>query len=110
MHNRKPKPKQTIQIVHNPLFLEIAHPFLQNTQEYYTIRRKLNKEKQTILKDAIMTNRLFPHKPLYLFLTGRAGTSKTFIEKLLYEALIHLYDKQLHSDPLKPKGIIVAST
>ena len=56
-----------------------------------------------------MKKRLEFYKPQYLFLTGGAGTSKTFIEKFLFQAMIRIYDKQLDSDPYKPKGIIVAS-
>lgn len=107
IHTRKTKVK------HTPLtrlFAEIAHPFLQRTEEYFAMRRTLNKEQQVILKDILMTKRLALHKPLHLFLTGGTGTGKTYIAKVIYEALIRLYDKQLDSDPLKPKGIIVAST
>ena len=56
-----------------------------------------------------MSKKLAPHKQLYLFLTGGTGTRKTFTAKVLFEALIHIYDKKLDSDPLKLKGIIVAS-
>lgn len=56
-----------------------------------------------------MTKRYAPKRPLYMFLTGRAGTCKTFTTKVLFEAMIRYYDKQLDSDLLKVKGIIVAS-
>jgi hypothetical protein len=89
---------------------EIAHPFLLSNDEYFKLRRQLNREQQTILKDVLMSKKLTPDKPLYLFLTGGAGTGKTFTAKVLFEALIRIYDKKLDSDPLKTKGVIVAST
>ena len=57
-----------------------------------------------------MKKRLASNKPFYLFLTGRASTSKTFIAKAIFEAMIRIYDKELDSDPFKLKGIIVAPT
>ena len=48
--------------------------------------------------------------PVELFLTGGAGTSKTFIVKALFQMLIGIYDSNNSSDPMKSKGLIVAYT
>ena len=47
-------------------------------------------------------------KPLHLFLTGGAGTGKTFTAKTLFQMLIRIYDAHNTIDPLKPKGLILA--
>lgn len=73
------------------------------------MQRKLNEEQEAILKDVIKTKKLALHKPLFLFLTGGAGTGKTYTKKVICDALITLYDKQLGSDPLKPKDLFIAS-
>jgi hypothetical protein len=62
------------------------------------------------VKDVLMTKTCAIDKPLYLFLTGGAGTGKTFTAKVLYQAIIRIYDKQLDSDLYKTKGIIIAPT
>ena len=51
-----------------------------------------------------------PTTPIHLFLTRSAGSGKTFVAKAIYHGLLHFYNKDLHSDPLKKKGIIVAFT
>jgi Cdc6-like AAA superfamily ATPase len=50
------------------------------------------------------------HTPVNLFLTGRVGTCKTFTMKALFQMLIRIYDSNNSSDPMKPKGLIVAYT
>ena len=45
---------------------------------------------------------------MHLFLTGGAGTSRTFTAKELFQMLIRIYDSNNSSDPMKPKGLIVA--
>jgi Cdc6-like AAA superfamily ATPase len=50
------------------------------------------------------------HTHVHLFLTGRAGTGKTFTVKALFQILIQIYDSNSSSDPMKPKGLIVAYT
>ena len=47
---------------------------------------------------------------VHLFLTGRAETGKTFTVKELFQMLIQIYDSNNSSDPMKPKGLIVAYT
>ena len=40
--------------------------------------------------------------------SGGARTGKTHTAKAIYHGLLHYYDKQLESDPLKRKGLILA--
>lgn len=107
MHVRKMK---WINFNTTPPFIEKAHPFFLKTEEYYKLWWQLNEKQQALVNDVLMTKKLEPHKSLYLFLTGGAGTSKIFTTKVLYEGMIWFYDKQLDSDPLKPKVVVVAST
>jgi hypothetical protein len=48
------------------------------------------------------------NNPVHVFLTTRAGTSKTFAAKALFQMIIRVYDSNNCSDPMKPKGLIVA--
>lgn len=57
-----------------------------------------------------MKKKHFPDTPIHLFLTGGASTGKIFVAKAIFQALVRHYNKHLASDPLKPKGIILAST
>ena len=43
-------------------------------------------------------------------MTGDASTGKTFVAKVIFQELVRHYNKQLASDPLKTKGIILAYT
>ena len=45
---------------------------------------------------------------LYLFLTNGVGTWKTFITKAIFQMLIRIYDAYNTTNPLKPKGLILA--
>lgn len=51
------------------LFLEIPHPFVIPNEEYFSLRRQLNEEQQSILKDVLMKKRTAFDKPQYLYLT-----------------------------------------
>jgi len=68
----------------------------------------LNREQQAIIKDIAMKKRMNIEKLLYIFLVGGTRTGKTFIEKSIFQMLIQLYDAHYSTDPLKPKGLIVA--
>ena len=69
-------------------FQVTKHHFLIENNEYHIIRRMLNREQQTILKDIALKKCLSMDTPLHLCLTGGAGASKTFIEKALFQMLI----------------------
>jgi Cdc6-like AAA superfamily ATPase len=86
------------------------HPFFLENEEYYRIRRMLNREQQEIVKDIAFKKCSDMHTPLYLFLTGGAGTGKTFTTKVIFQMLIRIYDAYNTNDPLKPKGLILAYT
>ena len=68
----------------------------------------LNKEQQAIVKDIAIRKLKKTDKPLYLFLTGGAGTGKTFTSKAIFQMLIRIYDSHHTIDPLKPKGLILS--
>jgi hypothetical protein len=65
---------------------------------------------QTILKDIALKKHLNMDTHVHLFLIGGAGTGKTFIAKALFQMIIQIYDSNNSSDPMKPKGLIVAYT
>ena len=81
-----------------------------SNEEYYKIRRMLNREQQAILKDIAMKKRKNIDKPFYLFFTGGAGTEKTFTAKAIFQMLMRIYNEHYNTDPLKPKGLILAYT
>ena len=70
----------------------------------------MNNEQETITKEIITRKRNDPFSPIYLFLTGGVRTGKTHTAKAIYHGLLHYYDKQLESDPLKRKGLILVFT
>lgn len=86
------------------------HPFLLINAKSRRLRRMLNKEQQAITKDISMKKRMDMYKALYLFLIGGAGTGKTFTAKVIFQMLMKLYDAHHSTDPLKPKGFILAYT
>ena len=85
-------------------------PFLLDMDKYHAIRRNLNNEQQSIVKEIVARKKNNPSTPIHLFLTGGAGTGKTHTAKIAYDALLHFYDKEIGSDPLKKKGLKVAFT
>jgi hypothetical protein len=91
-------------------FQVTKHHFLIENNEYYRVKRVLNREQQAILKDTAIKKRLNMHTHVHLFLIGGARTCKTFIAKALFQMLIRIYDSNNSSDPMKPKGIIVECT
>jgi hypothetical protein len=50
------------------------------------------------------------HTLVHLFLIGGVGTSKKFTAKALFQMIIRIYDSNSSSEPMKPKGLIVAYT
>ena len=70
----------------------------------------MNNEQETITKEIITRKINDPLSPIYLFLTSGEGTGKTHTAKTIYHGLLHHYDKQLESDPLKRKGWILPFT
>ncbi|XP_059067532.1 ATP-dependent DNA helicase PIF1-like [Cryptomeria japonica] len=70
----------------------------------------LSKEQQAIVEDILMKKQQNPDEPLYLFLTGGAGTGKTFTTKAMYQGLLHLYNNAIDSHPDKVKGFLLAYT
>ncbi|XP_059077054.1 uncharacterized protein LOC131876217 [Cryptomeria japonica] len=86
------------------------HPQIMDNNDYYKLRQMLNKEQQTIVKDIIMKKLKNIKAPLHLFLTGGAGTGKTFTAKAIYQALLRIYNNSIDNDPEKPKSLITAFT
>jgi hypothetical protein len=69
-------------------FQVTKHPFLIENNEYHRIRHLLNREQQTIVKDIALKKWLNMNNHVHMFLTGGAGTSKTFTTKALFQMLI----------------------
>lgn len=99
INNRPPKAFESTQ-----------HPQIMDNNYYYRLRRLLNREQQKIIKNIIIKKLKKLNTPIHLFLTGGAGTRKTFTATTIYQALIRLYSNSIDSDPNKPKGIMVAYT
>jgi Cdc6-like AAA superfamily ATPase len=55
---------------------------------HHRIIHLLNREQQTILKETTLKKCLSMDTPVHLFLTGGAGTGKTFTTKELFQMLI----------------------
>ena len=72
--------------------------------------RQLNQEKQSIIKQIVLWKMYNPGKRFYLFITRGASTGNTFTAQALYHALVRIYNKDLQSDPLKKKGLILVFT
>jgi hypothetical protein len=89
-------------------FQVTKHHFLIENNEYHRIRRLLNLEQQTILKDIALKKCLNMDTLVHLFLTGGAGIGKTFTTKALFQMHIRIYDSNNSSNPMEPKGLIVA--
>lgn len=88
------------------LGFEIAkHPQILDNVEIFKIRQMLNNEQHAIVKDMVMKKIKHNKTSIHLFLTGGAGTSKTFTTKVIYQALLHIYNNTINN-PDKPKGIL----
>ncbi len=51
-----------------------------------------------------------PNEPIHLFIIGGVITRKTFTLMLLIQALIHFYNRHLHSNPSTKKKLFMAYT
>jgi hypothetical protein len=72
--------------------------------EFASLVRQLNSEQRMILDDIIYRKRRNPSKTLFIFLTGGAGTGKTFTLLCIIQYLLRYYNKiNLEADPLKQK-------
>ncbi|XP_059070801.1 uncharacterized protein LOC131860407 [Cryptomeria japonica] len=101
--------KTTDTVVHGAF--EIAkHTQIIDNNEYHKLRQMLNIEQQAIVKDIAIKKMKNMQTPLHLFLTGGAGTGKTFTAKAIYQTLLRLYSASIDNDPDKPKGLLTAYT
>ena len=76
---------------------EIAkHPQIMNKIDYFNLRQTLNTEQQMIVKDIIIKKQKDRATPIHLFLTGGAGTGKTFTTKAIYYGLLRLYSNEIN--------------
>jgi chromosomal replication initiation ATPase DnaA len=57
-------------------------------EEYFKILRLLNEEQRAIFDDIMYKKRVFANEPIYLFLTGGAGTGKTFTLQAIVQGLL----------------------
>lgn len=74
---------------HNSMNFDILPlPDIMPQIEYCQKIQLFNKQQRKIFDDCIYHNEHFPEKPLYLFLTGGAGTGKTFTSLLILQALL----------------------
>ena len=71
---------------------------------------RLNIEQRVIYDNIMYRIRIKPNDPIHFFLTGGAGTSKTFILQLIVQGLSHFYHSDLQSNPLKPNVLLMSFT
>jgi hypothetical protein len=83
---------------------------LMKDEEYFKILRLLNEEQRAIFDDIMYKKRFFANEPIYLFLTGGAGTGKSFTLQAIVQGLLRMHHKDLRSDPLKTKALLMAFT
>ena len=70
----------------------------------------MNIEQRAIYDDLMYRKCINSNDPIHLFLTGGAGTGKTFTLQLIVQGLLRFYHGDLQSDPLKPKVLLMAFT
>ena len=88
----------------------IAQDHILPLQEYHSLLRKMNKEQRHIFDDVMYAKKQRPEEPIRLFITGGAGTGKTFTLMLLIQALLRFYNRHPDSDPFKKKALLMAYT
>ena len=88
----------------------VKQPNILENAEFFAIRRQLNQEQARIVKDVLRKKKCDPNKPIHLFLTGGAGTGKTFTAKAIFQSLVRYYNAEMDYDPLQLKGLITAYT
>jgi hypothetical protein len=101
---------RNIRIDANRPYHIVKQPHILENLEFFNIRRQLNQEQATIMKDILTKKKSEPNKPVHLFLTGGVGTDKTFTTKALFQSLVHFYNVEMDYDPLQLKGLITAYT
>ena len=88
----------------------VKKPHILENNTFYNMKRQLNKEQATIVKDILTKKKRGPNELIYLFLTGGTGTGKTFTAKVLFQSLVHIYNNIIEYGPLKIKGLITTYT
>jgi hypothetical protein len=83
---------------------------LMKDKEYFKILQLLIKGLRAIFDDIMYKKRVFDNKPIYLFFIGGVGTGKTFILQTIVQGLLRMHHKDLRSDPLKTKALLMAFT
>jgi len=62
------------------------------------------------VKEILTNKKGDPNQPIYLFLTGGAGTGKTFTAKTIFHSLMWMYNNILEYNPMQVRGIITTYT
>ena len=83
---------------------------VMKNEEYINILRLLNEEQRAIYDDIMYKKRVHFDEPIYLFLTGGAGSGKTFTLQAIVQGLLRMHHKNIKSDPLKSKALLMAFT
>jgi DNA replication protein DnaC len=75
-----------------------------SNNEFASLVQQLNSEQRIILDDILYKKRRNPRISLFIFITGGAGTGKTFTLLCIIQYLLRYYNKiNLEADPLKQK-------
>ena len=87
--------------IHYNTFKISHHPQIMDNDEYHKLRKMLNREQKAIVKDIVKKTIKNNKKLLHLFLTVGARMQKTFTTKVIYQALLWIYNKHINNDPNK---------
>ena len=98
------KISKCINVSFNKPYQIVKQPHILDNIDVYKIRRQLNKEQARIVNDVISKKKCYPNKAIQLFLTGGAGTGKTFTAKAIFQSLIRFYNIEMDYNPLQLKG------
>ena len=81
---------------------------VMKNEEYINMLQLLNEEQRAIYDDILYKKGVHFDEPIYLFLTGGAGTGKTFTLQAIVQRLLCMHHKNIKSDPLKSKALLMA--
>jgi hypothetical protein len=77
--------------------------------KYQSMLKQLNKEKRLIFENIMYRKQMYYNIPIHIFLTWGARIGKTFTLKLIIQGLLWQYNKDLSSNLIKIKALLITS-
>lgn len=99
------KPKKTQGV----LPLQKTYVFQQNAY-FFEQLQLMNQEQKLLYNDIMLKKRISPNTALNIFITGGAGTGKTFTLMLIIQGLLRYYAPSLQENIDSPLALIMAYT